>query len=124
MRPDTGTWRHVKALSGAADTGSTGPGIEGQKNAVSALLLTEILIAVMKHNTGPQRVYVLDLFAGYGSMKVAAKELGLSYAGVDERDLASRAWPAKYPERHPRSSEFYKLLVRPDIAERPDSMYS
>jgi molybdenum-dependent DNA-binding transcriptional regulator ModE len=32
-------------------------------------------------------VYVLDLFAGYGSMRAAAKELGLSYVGVDERDL-------------------------------------
>jgi molybdenum-dependent DNA-binding transcriptional regulator ModE len=41
----------------------------------------------MEHNTDPQRVYVLDLFAGYGSMRAAAKELGLSYVGVDERDL-------------------------------------
>ena len=52
-----------------------------------ALLLKEILTAAMEHNTDPQRVYVLDLFAGYGSMRAAAKELGLSYVGVDERDL-------------------------------------
>ena len=50
-------------------------------------MLKEILIAAMEHNTDPQRVYVLDLFAGYGSMRAAAKELGLSYVGVDERDL-------------------------------------
>ena len=50
-------------------------------------MLKEILTAAMKHNTDPQRVYVLDLFAGYGSMRAAAKELGLSYVGVDERDL-------------------------------------
>ena len=81
--------RHVKVLSGAAGTGPTGPGIERQKNVVPALLLKEILTAAMEHNTDPQRVYVLDLFAGsgYGSMRAAAKELGLSYVGVDERDL-------------------------------------
>ena len=41
----------------------------------------------MEHITDPQRVHVLDLFAGYGSMRAAMKELGLSYVGVDERDL-------------------------------------
>ena len=50
-------------------------------------LLKEILTAAMEHNTDPQRVYVLDLFVGYGSMRAAAKELGLSYMGVDEKDL-------------------------------------
>ena len=58
-----------------------------QQNSVPALLLKEILIAAKEHNTGPQRVYVLELFAGYGSMRAAAKELGLNYVGVDERDL-------------------------------------
>ena len=74
-------------MSGAAGIGPTGPGIEGQKNAVPALLLGEILTAATAHNTGPQRVYVTDLFAGYSSMRATAKELGLSYIGVDERDL-------------------------------------
>jgi DNA modification methylase len=32
-------------------------------------------------------VYVLDLFTGHGSMRVATKELGLSYVGVDEREV-------------------------------------
>jgi hypothetical protein len=41
----------------------------------------------MEHNTDPQRVYVLHLFAGYVSTRAATKELGLSYVGVDERDL-------------------------------------
>ena len=52
-------------------------------------MLKEILTAAMKHNTDPQRVCVLDLFVGYGSMRAAAKELDLSYAyvGVDERDV-------------------------------------
>ena len=55
-----------------------------------ALLLKEILTAVTEHNTDPQRVYVLGLFAGYGSMRAATKELGLSYVGVDERDLMQK----------------------------------
>lgn len=87
IRPDTGRQRHFKVLSGAAGTGPTGPGIERQKNAIHVPLLKEILTAAMEHNTDPQRVYVLDLFVGYGSMRAAAKELGLSYMGVDEKDL-------------------------------------
>ena len=54
-----------------------------------SLLLKEILTAAMKHNTDPRRVYVLDLFAGYGSMRMVAAELKLGYVGVDERDLMS-----------------------------------
>ena len=41
----------------------------------------------MEHNTDPKRMYVLDLFAGHGSMWIAAREMGLKYVGVDERDL-------------------------------------
>ena len=55
-----------------------------------ALLLKEILTAVMEHNTDPRRGYVLDLFADYGSMKAEDKVLGLSYVGADERDLMHR----------------------------------
>ena len=51
------------------------------------LLLKEIPTAAMAHNIDPNRVYVLDLFAGYGSMRLAAKEMRLHYIGVDERDL-------------------------------------
>ena len=78
----TNTLRYCQVRSGAAGTGPIGPGIERQKNAVPALLLREILTAAMEYNTDPQRVYVLDLFAGYGSMRAATKELGLSYVGV------------------------------------------
>ena len=80
-------WRHFKVLSGSAGTGPTWSGIERQKNAVPALLMKERLTAALEHNTDPQRAYVLDLFAGYGSMRAAATELGLSYVGVDEKDL-------------------------------------
>ena len=51
------------------------PGIERQKYSVPALLLPW------------STTLVLNLFAGYGSMRAATKELGLSYVEVDERDL-------------------------------------
>ena len=35
--------------------------------------LTEILTATLKNSTDPDRVWVVDLFAGYGSMRAAAK---------------------------------------------------
>ena len=87
IRADTGRHRHFKVLSGAADTGPTGPGIERQKDAVPQLLQQEILAAAIKHSPDTKRIYVLDVFAGYGSMRLAAKEMGLHYIGVDERDL-------------------------------------
>ena len=49
--------------------------------------MKEILTAAKEHNADPQRVYVLDVFAGYGSLRTVAKELSLSYVGVDERGL-------------------------------------
>ena len=81
LRPDTGRWGHFNVLSGAAGTGPTGPGIGRQKNAAPALLMKEILTAAKEHNTAPPRMYVLDLFAGYGSMRAATKGFGLSYVG-------------------------------------------
>jgi hypothetical protein len=54
-------------------------------------LLTEILTAALKNNTDPDRVWVVDLFVGYGSMRalVVAKQKGLNYLAVDWRDLIS-----------------------------------
>ena len=56
-------------------------------HAVPPLLLKEILTAAMANNTDSKRMYVLDLFAGYDSVRMPAKEMGLHYIGVDERDL-------------------------------------
>ena len=91
IRPDTGKFRHNKVLPGATGTVPTGKGIEQQKNAVPHLLLMEILQACKANNTDPKRVYVLDLFVGYGSMRAAAKEAGLGYIAVDERDGMSKS---------------------------------
>ena len=97
VRPDTGQFRHFKVLSGPTGTGPTGTGIEKQKNAVPHLLLKEILQAVKLNNTDPDRKYVLDLFAGYGSMRFAAAEEALKYIAVDHRDLMPAASPQSEP---------------------------
>ena len=89
IQPDTGKYRHHKVLSGANGTGPVGPGIAQQKNAVPHALLTEILEAVKAERTDPQRTYVVDFFAGYGSMRAAAKEQGLGYVAVDLKDYIS-----------------------------------
>ena len=51
--------------------------------------MTEILIAALKNNTDPDRVWVVDLFVGYGSMRAAAKQKGLNYLAVDLKDFIS-----------------------------------
>jgi len=61
--------------------------VQGQpafkKSAVPQLLLKEVLLAALARNNDPDRVYVLDLFSGSGSMRRAAEALGLKYVGVD-----------------------------------------
>ena len=52
-------------------------------------LLTEILTAALENNTDPERTWVVDFFAGYGSMRAAAKQKGLNYLAVDWRDFIS-----------------------------------
>ena len=89
VRADTGRFRHDKVLSGATGTGPTGSGIEQQKNAVPPMLLDEILSAVKSQRTDSKRTWVIDLFAGYGSLRAVAKAQGLNYLAVDMRDLMS-----------------------------------
>ena len=78
-------------LSGPTGTGPSGKNVAQQKNAVPVELLTEILTAalVLENNTDPDRVWVVDLFAEYGSMRAAAKQKGLNYLAVDWRDFIS-----------------------------------
>ena len=89
VRTDTNKYRHHEVLSGAAGTGPKGKGIEQQKNSVPDMLLTELLTAVLAQRTDEHRTWVIDLFAGYGSMRAAAKKKGLNYLAVDFRDLLS-----------------------------------
>ena len=51
--------------------------------------MTEILTAALKNNTDPDRVWVVDLFAGYGSRRAAATQKELNYLAVDWRDFIS-----------------------------------
>ena len=94
VQADTGRYRHYKVLSGATGTGPTGTGIEQQKNAVPPMLLEEILTAVKSQRTDSGRTWVIDLFAGYGSLREVAKTMGLNYLAVDIRDLMSVKKPA------------------------------
>ena len=94
VQTDTGRYRHYKVLSGATGTGPTGTGIEQQKNAVPPMLLEEILTAVKSQRTDSGRTWVIDLFAGYGSLREVAKTMGLNYLAVDIRDLMSVKKPA------------------------------
>ena len=89
MHDATGRYRHDLVLSGPTGTGPSGKNVAQQKNAVPLELLTEILTAAVKNNTDPDRVWVVDLFAGYGSMRAAAKQKGLNYLAVDWRDFIS-----------------------------------
>ena len=55
--------------------------------------MREIPQAAKQSNTYPEREYVLDLFAGYGSMRFASAEEQLKYIAVDEREIISAAIP-------------------------------
>ena len=85
----SGRYRQDLVLSGPTGTGPSGKNVAQQKNAVPVELLTEILAAALKNNTDPDRVWVVDLFAGYESMRVAAKQKGLNYLAVDWKDFIS-----------------------------------
>ena len=91
MHDATGRYRHDLVLSGSTGTGPSGKNVAQQKNAVRVELLTEILTAALKNNTDPDRVWVVDLFVGYGSMRATTKQKGLNvnYLAVDWRDFNS-----------------------------------
>jgi hypothetical protein len=55
------------------------------------MLLDEILSAFKSQRTDGKRTWVIDLFAGYGSLRAVAKAQGLNYLAVDVRDLMSAA---------------------------------
>ena len=90
FRTDTGRYRNDKVLSGATGTDPTGSGIEQQKKAVPSMLLEEILSTVKSQCTDSNRTWIIDLFAGYGSMRTVAKAQGLNYLAVDMCDLMSK----------------------------------
>jgi hypothetical protein len=55
------------------------------------MLLDEILSAIKSQRIDSNRTWVIDLFAGYGSLRAVAKAHGLNYLAVDMRDLMSAA---------------------------------
>ena len=99
VHADTGRYMHHMVLSGATGTGPTGTGIEQQKNAVPPMLLEEILAAVKSQRADSKRTWVIDLFAGYGSLREVAKTMGLNYLEVDIWSR-NQQHPAKNSDRH------------------------
>ena len=72
------------------------------------MLLDEILSAVKSQRTDSKRTWVIDLFAGYGSLRAVAKAQGLNYLAVDMHDLMSAA------KRPTTTDKEYKSRLRAD----------
>jgi len=84
--PVTHKHRHNTVLAGRGDRALKPPHIDRQKNSVPALLQQELLKAAMLAADGNRKI-VIDLFAGYGSMRKVTEEFGLQYVGVDIKDF-------------------------------------
>ena len=55
------------------------------------MLLAEILSVVKSQPTDNNGTWVIELFAGYGSLRAIAKSQGLDYLAADMRELISAA---------------------------------
>ena len=55
------------------------------------MLLDKKLSAAKSRRVDSKRTWVIDLFAGYGSLRAVAKAQELNYLVVDMRDLMSAA---------------------------------
>ena len=86
INSDTGRYIHDVVLAGRGDRALSPPHISQQKNSVPKLLQQEILTAAMSKSNGKRNI-VIDLFAGYGSLRETVKEKGLIYVGVDRQDF-------------------------------------
>ena len=86
-------WAHVHdaVLAGRGDRSLKLPHITQQKNSVPKLLQEEIITAALSASAGSAngvvRNVVIDLFAGYGSLRTVVKEHGLHYVAVDIKDF-------------------------------------
>ena len=82
---------HDAVLAGRGDRSLKPPHITQQKNSVPKLLQEEIITAALSASAGSAngvvRNVVIDLFAGYGSLRTVVKEHGLHYVAVDIKDF-------------------------------------
>ena len=87
----TGRYVHDAVLAGRGDRSLSPPHIAQQKNSVPRLLQEEIITAALSASadsaSGVARNVVIDLFAGYGSLRTVVKEHGLQYVAVDIKDF-------------------------------------
>ena len=82
----TGGYQHKAVLAGRGDRPIATSNVRQSKCAVPKQLLKEILLAASTADRSHRKI-VIDLFAGYGSMKQVAEEQGLTYIAVDVRDF-------------------------------------
>lgn len=85
----TGRWKHGVVLAGRGDRALRSAAISPpyttqQKNSVPKLLQQENITAALSTSTDKRKA-VIDLFAGYGSLRETAKEHGLTYLGTVHR---------------------------------------
>ena len=86
INESTGGYQHEAVLAGRGDRPIATSDIRKHKYAVPKQLLREIVLAASTAGREHRKI-VIDLFAGYGSMKEVAEELGLTYIAVDVKDF-------------------------------------
>ena len=86
INKSTGGYQHKAVLAGRGDRPIATADIRKHKYAVPKHLLQEIVLAASTAGREHRKI-IIDLFAGYGSMKEVAEELGLTYIAVDVKDF-------------------------------------
>jgi hypothetical protein len=97
------SYRHPEHLAGKAEALPKG---FMATSSVPALLHQELLSAAQVHHTvlgstNSERKYVLELFAGSGSLREVAAEKGLSYIGVDISQRAQKIFYSRLKSGQP-----------------------
>ena len=81
----TGGWQHFQRMGGQYNDGPTGKGRLAARNALPKELVTEVLQVALKEANPAQRI-VIDLCAGFGSLRQPVLAEGLTYVAVDIRN--------------------------------------
>ena len=80
---DKNRWSHHRKIGRNPNDGPRGKGAKKMKNHIPEEFNREILIHALKTNNDPYRNVVIDVFAGWQSLKPVCEELGLHYIAVD-----------------------------------------
>jgi hypothetical protein len=86
INDSTGRYIHDAVIAGRGDRPIATSNVRKSKCSVPKQLLQEILSAASTAERSHRKI-VIDLFAGYGSMREVAEERGLTYVAVDVKDF-------------------------------------